>query len=942
MNKHPFTFRALHSFQQPSRALRSGLVSALLPAMTAALLSGCAVLPVSFLPGLRATTPADAEAARLAAVQPFVPVGAAQRPAASASSPTSAPGAPPSAGSPPPFAAVVRDATRIDGPIALWQKEERVWIELTPEQFGVPYLLSPKLKSGIGEAFLFGGLMAFPVSGAGGQQVVEFVRVHNQVRLQARNLEIVARPDTPEARAVEAGYSASLLGSTPVASQPHPERKSVLVDANNLFLTDLLGVAIRLQRAFRQNYNLDLRNSVISAVRGSPEATVIETQNHYYTATLMQGSGASGGNAPSLPSYVPDTRSLFVSHHYSLAPLPAQPMAARRADPRIGLFSNTVLDFGDDLTRSPRKRIVNRWRLEKKDPAAALSEPVKPITYWIDRNVPLKYRATVAEAILEWNKAFEAIGLRNAIAVRQQPDDAAFDTLDFGYASVRWMMNANPGFGAIGPRHIDPRTGEILDADIAFEGLESRRMRSLRSQVLPASLGNGAAPADASAPAPSSGEMCTHAEMAAEQLGYALDVLEARSELDLDSAQAQQFVLDSIRETILHEVGHTLGLRHNFRASRAYSEAQLSDVAYTRANGTTGSVMEYHAINLARPGETAGTPFQLTLGPYDYWAIEYAYKQLTAEEEGSALQRIAARSSEPLLAYGTDEDNDFGIDPETIQLDLGSDPIAFASRRIDIARDLFARQETRVLKPEQDYSVLRRSLNYALADVGRAIGVLTRQIGGVRTLRDFPGSGRDPLEPVPLATQRRALDLISQTVLAGEGLTVSAALQRRLAPDFQDRSDWSGVPTDYPVQQRLLELQRAVLRQLMSDAVAARILDSEGKARSPAEAFHLADLYPRLTRDLWTELASGAEIGPARREIQREHVNRLAELLLRPSGLSRADARGLLRSEAQQLLARLQVATKRNGLAAPTQAHLRDSVETLSQALAARLVRTGA
>ena len=915
----------------------------LLLASAAALLSGCAVFPVSLMPGAREASAADHEAARLAAVQPFVPAGSAQRPAASASSPGMAPGAPPSPGSPPPFAAVVRDATRIDGPLTLWQKDERVWIELTPEQFGTPYLLSPKLKTGIGEAFLFGGLMVYPVSGAGGQQVVEFVRIHNQVRLQARNLEIVAKPGTPEARAVESGYSASLLGSTPVASLPHPERKSVLIEANSLFLTDLLGVSIRLQRAFRQNYNLDLRNSVISAVRGSPEATVIETQNHYYSAALMQGSGASSGNAPSVPSYVPDTRSLFVSHHYSLAPLPAQPMAARRADPRIGLFSNTVLDFGDDLTRSPRKRIVNRWRLEKKDPAAELSEPVKPITYWIDRNVPLKYRATVAEAILEWNKAFEAIGFKNAIGVRQQPDDAPFDTLDYGYASVRWMVNADPGFGAIGPRHIDPRTGEILDADIAFEGLESRRMRAVRTQVLPASLGNGAGLGTASAFAPaSSGEMCSHAEMAAEQLGYALDVLEARAELDLDSAQAQQFVLDSIRETILHEVGHTLGLRHNFRASRAYSEAQLSDAAYTRAHGTTGSVMEYHAINLARPGETGGTPFQLTLGPYDYWAIEYAYRPLGAEEEGATLLRIAARSNEPLLAYGTDEDHDVGIDPETIQLDLGSDPIAFASRRIDIARDLFARQETRVLKPEQDYSVLRRSLNYALADVGRAIGVLTRQIGGVRTLRDFPGSGRDPLEPVPLATQRRALDLISQTVLAGEGLTVSAALQRRLAPDFQDRSDWGGVPTDYPVQQRLLELQRAVLRQLMSDAVAARILDSEGKARSPAEAFHLADLYPRLTRDLWTELASGADIGPARREIQREHVNRLAELLLRPSGQSRADARGLLRSEAQQLLARLQVATKRNGLAAPTQAHLRDSVETLSQALAARLVRTGA
>jgi hypothetical protein len=700
---------------------------------------------------------------------------------------------------------------------------------------------------------------------------------------------------------------------------------------------------MRLQRAFRQSYALDLRNSVISAVRATPNATVIETQNHYYTSNLAQGGSGAGGGSPTLPAYLPDTRSLFVSHHYSLAPLPAEAMTARRADPRIGLFSHTVLDFSDDMARSPRKRIVNRWRLEKKDPAAELSEPVKPITFWIDRNVPVKYRAVVGDAILEWNKAFERIGFKNALVVAQQSDDAEFDTLDFGYASVRWMMNASPSFGAIGPRHIDPRSGEILDADIAFEGLESRRMRSLRSQVLPVSLGLPSSAADAALTAASGAEFCAHADTAAEQLGYALDVLEARSEIGLDSEQAQQFVLDSIRETILHEVGHTLGLRHNFRASRAYSETQLSDAAFTRANGTTGSVMEYHAINLPRPGESGGTPFQLTLGPYDYWAIEYAYKPLASEEENAALQRIASRSSEPLLAYGTDEDHAYGIDPETIQLDLGSDPIAFASRRLDIARDLFARQETRVLKPEQDYSVLRRSLNYALSDVARAIGVLTRQIGGVRTLRDFPGSGRDPLEPVPLATQRRALDLISQSVLSGDGLRVSAALQRRLAPDFQDRSDSDGVPTDYSVPQRLLELQRAVLLQLMSDAVAARIIDSEGKARSPAEAFHLTDLYPRLTRDLWSELAAGSsDIGPARREIQRAHVNRLAELLLRPAALSRVDARGLVRSEAQALLNRIRSAQRHSGLSAAAQAHLRDSAETLSQALAARLVRAGA
>jgi hypothetical protein len=351
--------------------------------------------------------------------------------------------------------------------------------------------------------------------------------------------------------------------------------------------------------------------------------------------------------------------------------------------------------------------------------------------------------------------------------------------------------------------------------------------------------------------------------------------------------------------------------------------------------------MEYNAINLPRPGQRGGTPFMTTLGPYDYWAIEYAYKPIAAEEESAELLRIAARSHEPLLAYGSDEDAALGVDPETIQLDLGADPIAYAAKRLEIARDLFARQERRVLTPDQSYAVLRRSLGFAISDAGRAVGVLTRQIGGVRTLRDFPGSGRDPLQPNDPATQRAALDLIARHVLAIDGLAVTPTLQRRLAPDFDERGDNPALATDYSVPQRLLDLQRVVLAQLMSDAVAARILDSVGKADKPESAFQLAELYERLTRDIWSELPTGAPISATRRELQREHVNRVAGALLRPSAQARADARSLLRVQALQLQARLNKALKgQASMDAATRAHLQDSADTLSQALAARLQRT--
>ena len=907
------------------------------------LLAGCAAVPP--VPGgAVAPTPAVASTAA-AAVAPTASQAAGARPA----TPGAAPAGAAAPGALRPFADIIKDAKPVHGLYTVWQKDDKVWVELKPADFNQPLFLSPKLKTGLGESRFFGGLMADDV-------VVEFRRVHNLVQLVARNTEYVAAPHTPTGRAVEAAFSPSLLASSPVVSLPHPERQSVLVEANALFINDMLGIAQGLQRQYRQGYALDGRNSAITAVRTTSDLLVLEVLSHYASAGIAlpnPGAAPPGAPQPSQPQTVPDPRSLFMTLHYSLARLPAQPMTPRAADGRIGHFTTNRSDFSDDLSRSPRQRYVNRWRLEKSDPTAALSPPVQPIIYWLDRTIPEKYRASVTAGILEWNKAFEQIGFKDAIRVEVQPEDASWDTLDFGRASVRWMTNANPAFGAIGPSHVDPRSGEILDADIGIESLSSRSLRALRSQVL------AATPADASSALPPelaargmrSLSWCAYADQAAEQLGYALDVLEARGDIAPDSAEAEAFVQAYIKDVTMHEVGHTLGLRHNFRSSRVYTEAQLADPAFTAGHGISGSVMEYAALNLPAPGVPAarqGTVFNATLGPYDYWAIEYAYRPLPPEQESSALARIAARSAEPLLAFGTDEDNYFGVDPETLQFDLGADVIAFARKRIAIARDLLSRQETRTLPPDQDYAVLRRSVSYAVRDLGRAAHVLTRQIGGVRTLRDHAGSGRDPLLPEPATEQRAALDLLARGFLSADSLRISPGLQRKLAVDFLERSDAAlrgdGTPatalvTDFSLASMVIELQRNVLGSLLSDGVAVRLLDSEDKL--PKDALRLSELYRRLTDAVWSELGQRGDIPALRRELQRDHVNRLSNQLLRPGALSRADARSLARAQAQVLLTRLQAALKRPGLSAEAQAHLQDSVDTLQQALSAKLARTG-
>jgi hypothetical protein len=928
----------------------------LAPALLPLLLAGCASVQMpSFLQGLVSSS--SSSSSELTPKPPGAPL-----PAAAATPP----------GGLQPFANVIRGAKRIDGLVTLWQKDEKVWLELDPEDFNRPFFLSPKIAQGIGEGGVLGGTMVQRGGKVGRAQIVEFRRVHNQVQMVATNPEYVARPGTPQARAVEAGFAQSLLASSSVASQPHPERKSVLVEANPLFLVDLLGLSQSLQRAYRQGYALDGRHTSFTSVRATPDQVVFNVQAHFATATIAvpQPGSPPGAPQPSSPDTLPDARSMFVGLYYSLAKLPDTPMTPRKADPRLGHFTTVVQDFSDDLARTPRQRFVNRWRLEKLDPAAPLSEPVKPITFWLDRTIPEKYRDAIARGILAWNAAFEPLGFKNAIRVQVQPEGADFDTFDVGMPSVRWMTNAEASFGAIGPSQVDPRTGEILDADISFESLSSRAIRNLRSQVLtgklmqdwPALMQSGpGADARMSAAAPeapgvrtalsqAAADSCQYAEVAAEQLGYALDVLQARGDLDPASPEAQQFVLGYLTDTAMHEVGHTLGLRHNFRASRLYTDAQLSDPEFTHSHSLTGSVMEYAPINLPRNGQKGGTPFQTRLGPYDFWAIEYAYKTFppgtAPKDEEAALARIAARSSEPGLSFGTDEDNFLGVDPETLMFDLSADVLEFARKRMDIARELLQRLESRELKADEDYAVLRRAVVYAVRDAGRAAGLAARQIGGVRTLRDYPGSGRDPLQPVAPAVQRAALELLASQVLSPDGLRLSPTLQRRLAPDFLERGEAlsagaGAVSTDFSVASMLTGMQRALLAQLMSDDVAQRLLDSEGKFARAQDAFHLSELYGRLTREVWRELSARGDIPAGRRELQREHVNRLAQQLLRPQSLARADARSLLRAEAQALLPRMQAAAKRTDLSAEARAHLQDSADTLSAALSARLERAG-
>jgi len=889
---------------------------------------------------------ACATSPRPTAAPPSTTQAAATPPAATS---TPAPvNAPATSATPASFEALTRGATRTAGLLPIWRKQDKTWVEIPANLVGKPLFLSPKIASGIGEGGVLGGLMQSRWAQVGRPQWVTFRRVQQQVQLLAVNASYTAAAGTPQARAVEAAFSPSLIVAAPLASAADPATGAVLVDASALWLNDWLGIGPHLQRQYRQGHAFDARQSQLVQARQVDGTTVFEVQQHFATASVNAAPSATapGMPAPSLPRTLPDPRSLFVQVHHSLSALPEQPMRPRPADARVGYFATSVVDFTDDLARSPRRQFISRWRLQKQDPAAPRSKPVQPIVFWLDANIPEAYRATIRDGVLAWNQAFDAIGYEGAIEARQATPEQSADNLATGRASIRWMTNAQAQFGAIGPSHVDPRSGEILDADIALESLTVRGMRQLRSQFM-ADDGDDTSASPASAKHHVD-DACEHGLHAAEQLGTWLSLAEADRPIDPDSPEVQAFVLAYLKDVVMHEVGHALGLRHNFRASRWRSPAQLLDPALTTREGNSASVMDYAAVNLPPPGQRGGAPFQTTLGPYDFWAIEYGYGDLpeSSTEAERKLRDIARRSAEPqwthALAYGSDEDEALGIDPHALTFDLGNDPIAFARNRFALAQDLIDRTSQRTPTPLDDVDQPRRAVAHALRESARGAQVLIRQVGGVVIRRQGPEARTDAIAPLPATQQRQALAVLQQSWLRPQPLRIPSPLMRRLGPDTLDWGPGNlgslGKP-DVSIAEQQLQIQRSVLNQLMADGLAERLLDNRDRTQDrEAQPLLPQEVLQRLQDSIWSPVSAlDANAASWQRNLQREHTQRLAAAVLRPAS-ARADVRAAQRSAARQLLSLLQ---RETGRTVEDRAHRQGCLETLRTALAAPLVQQG-
>jgi len=855
--------------------------------------------------------------------QAQTPPAASTAPATAPSSatPTAAAASPPAApGALRPMKDILKDAKSTPGFFTLHQKDDKVWLEILPSQLDKPFFFSYNIPRSIGERGLYGSQM-------GGSKLVEFTKIGNQMQLIAKNTQFFAKAGTPQAQFVSESFSDSLMSSVTMASAPDPETKSILIEANALLFSDIPGYQTRLEASYRMPFSLDTRNTSFSATKNTSTLTGFEVKAHFAVPKLSAPPMTpSPVPSPSPPSTTPDPRSLFVSFYYSFMPLP-EPMQVRLADERVGFFTVARTDYTTDLNIKSKTHFLKRWRLEKKDATESLSEPKEPIVYWLDKNIPEKYRESVSQGVLEWNKAFEKAGFKNALVVKQQQATDDFNNMDAKHTSIRWFTGADVGF-AIGPSQADPRTGEILDADIGMSDVFARGAR--RTVIEDLGRVRGA-----------DGEMCDHAESAAQELHYALDLLEARG-MELDSPEADALAKAYLKDVIMHEVGHTLGLRHNFRASTVYDLKQIQDPNFTKINGVTSSVMDYTPYNISPKGEKQGEYVMSTLGAYDYWAIEFGYKQFAPGQEAQGLAQILAKASQPELQYDSDEDAGYGsmggVDPMVNRFDLGADPLAYYKLRMKLSRELWDRLQNMNLATGDSYERLTRSFRSGFSQLNRVAPLAAKYIGGVHIRRERAGSKNAVFEPVSAVKQKEALALITKDFFGTDSFKFKPEFIARLATDRFERTEADG-SMQTSVARLVAGVQKEILDHVYSPPVATRLAEVGMKVNDPKETLSLSDVYDTLQDAIWAEAKTGQETSLIRRNLQREQLRRMADVLVKPAGPWPADARSIMRENARQLVSMLEKANVKAGLSKTTRAHYADALDTLNAALKASMQR---
>lgn len=840
----------------------------------------------------------------------------------------------------PPYAEALDGATALDGMIRLHRKDARLLAELAPGDLNRDFIVIISIARGIGRGHILGGMSL----GFGDDWVWQFRKVDDRVQIVRRNVRFRAQRGSPEERAVQRAYTDSVLFSLPIVTMS--PAGNIVIDVTPVFMSDLPQISSMLR-----GFSFSADKSTWASIKAFRDNIEIQVAACY----------ASSGQEEI--DTVADSRSATINVHYSISRLPETGYEPRQADDRMGHFLTVVKDYSKASDQDRFVRYVNRWDLRKSDPSLEVSPPRTPIIFWIEKTVPFAYRAPIREGILEWNKAFEKAGFSNAIEVRQQPADADWDPEDINYNTFRWIT-ASAAF-AMGPSRVNPLTGQILDADIIFDADFLQGWKNKQEAIAPRANGAEASLVDprtwrgyweASAERKREGypPVTGYASGLAEQLAFGAAVL-APGEKPLSKELMDKLILEGIRSVAVHEVGHTLGLRHNFKGSGMYTIEELSDPAKTKQNGLGSSVMDYLPMNISPKGQPQGEYFNNVLGPWDYWTIEYAYKPLSGGTEGelAQLKKIASRCAEPALDYATDEDCDIlSPDPLAARFDLGKDPMQYARRLVQLVQDAMPQVVERMTAEGDGYQSARRAFGSLMGEYAHAMDITARFVGGVYVRRDHKGdpNARPPFALVEAARQREAMDLLAQQIFSPDAIQIPPQIYNYLAPSFWHHwgAEFSGRP-DYPVHQAMLMWQDRILGQLLSSLTLSRLEDGALKTPADQDVFTSAELIKRLSGAIFAELDKLQPAGeytnrkPAvtslRRNLQRRLVERLCDLALGNTFAPR-DCQGLAAVEIEAIEARLKQALATTPkLDDYTRSHFSETSQKIRKVLEARIER---
>jgi len=785
---------------------------------------------------------------------------------------------------------ITKEAKSKTGVFTVHQVKEKYYYEIPKAELGKEFLWNTQIaKTTLG-------------IGYGGDQiadrVVRWELNGNKVHLRDINYSVTADPSLPIAQAVKAANNNTIIRTFPVAA--FAKNGDPVIEVTGLFTADIPEFNMR-QRLGATT--MDASRSYIERI--SPYPQNIETEA---SLTFTRQAPMPGQNQAPQPVFLgaqmrPGSATIVV--HHSMVKLPENPMKPRVFDERVGYFITQQYDYGRPEHKADRVRYIARWRLEKKDPTAAVSEPVKPIVYYIDSATPVQWREWLKKGVEDWQPAFEAAGFRNAIIAKMAPtekEDPDFSPEDVRNSVIRWLPSTIEN--AMGPHISDPRTGEILNADIQFY----------------------------------------HNIMNLQRDWYFLQVgpLDPRAQKLPMPDELMGRLLEFV---VAHEVGHTLGFQHNMKASSTYPADKVHDKDWVHRMGHCPSIMDYSRFNYTAQPEDGIAVDDLVprVGPYDIWATKWGYTPIpdakTPDEEKPTLDAWA-REQDKTPWYRFSTAGSAGSDPGDLTEAVGdADAIKSSALGLKnlqrVAKLLLPATTARNGEPYEDLAEL----------YGRMLGQWTLEmnhvaaiVGGFESQTKYVGQEGRLFQPVSKERQMQALNFLGENAFATPKWAVDPEILRRIEA--------------VGVLSRIRNAQSSVLSNVLSSSRFARLVESE--AIDGAAALSPADLLATVRKSVWKELEGPqVKIDPYRRNLQHAYLdlvnNKVNSTQTIPAGLppefaglfaTSADEKPFYRAELRSLNTAIGAALSKTS-DRETRAHLEGARDQIAKILDPKFAATG-